>query len=170
MSEIEAVARGFDYPGPGSIDRLRRVVASLPVGHVRDMMQEFFNEIERLDLGEWEELHTRTLDLSPLFVPYVGHVTWGESYRRGAFMAELQRAQMGAQVDQSGELPDHLVPILRLLDAGVDIPPELIEVLPSAVKSMRRQLRQAESHNPYRHVLSAAVAAIEPNLPQGVTA
>jgi nitrate reductase delta subunit len=169
MTEIEAVVLGFDYPGPGSVDRLRRAVISLPTGPVRDMLRAFVNEIGRLELGEWEELHTRTLDLSPLFVPYVGHVTWGENYRRGAFMAELQRAQTAAGVDQAGELPDHLVPVLRLLAAGSVIPSDLIDVLPEAARSMRRELREADSHNPYRHLLSAAIAAIEANLGEGAS-
>ena len=52
-------------------------------------MRHFLDEVGSLTLGEWEELHTATLDLSAPFVPYVGHVIWGDDYRRGEFMADL---------------------------------------------------------------------------------
>lgn len=166
--ELSAVCLAFEYPGPGSAASLDRVIAELPAGNVRSELGSFATAVAALSLGGWEELHTRTLDLSPLFVPYVGHVTWGESYRRGAFMAELQRAQLDAGVDQRGELPDHIVPILAFLDAGGSMP-DLVEVLPDAVGAMRKDLRKAEPDNPYRFVLAAVAAAVESHLSRGAT-
>ena len=55
-------------------------------------MRPFSADIDRLPLGAWEELHTRTLDLNPPAAPYVGYQTWGESYQRGAFLAKMNRA------------------------------------------------------------------------------
>ena len=89
---------------------------SLREGSVKTNLRRFLDEVAPLGLGEWEELHTRTLDLSPQFVPYVGHSVWGESYKRGAFMAELNREMAAAGMDLYGELPDHLEPVLRYLD------------------------------------------------------
>ena len=40
----------------------------------------------------------------------LGHVVWGENYRRGAFMADLNAAMREAGVALHGELPDHLQP------------------------------------------------------------
>ena len=59
---------------------------------VRHAMENFLSQIGSKELSEWEELHTATVDLSPKFVPYVGHAVWGENYRRGSFMADLSRA------------------------------------------------------------------------------
>jgi nitrate reductase molybdenum cofactor assembly chaperone NarJ/NarW len=167
MNDLDAVALGFEYPAPGSLDGLGAVAAGLPPGRVRSGLIRFVEEVGRLDPGSWEELHTRTLDLSPAFVPYVGHVVWGESYRRGVFMADLQRAEWEAEVDQAGELPDHLLPVLRYLAITEAPLPDVVEVLPRAVDEMRKDLRRAEPDNPYLHLLDAAAAAVDARLSQG---
>ncbi len=160
MAAAATIARCFAYPDDGRLDELRQAVAALPDGKVRTHLERFLSAIAPLSLGEWEELHTRTLDLSPHVVPYVGHVVWGESYKRGAFMADLMRAMTDAGIDMDGELPDHLAPILRYLEA-VDAPhEELVEVLPQAVASMIKELKKSDRDNPYRHVLEAARAQV----------
>ncbi len=161
VSPALTVALGFGYPCPGRAEELRDSVAVMPAGDARTKMERFVAEVAALPLGEWEELHTRTLDLSPLFVPYVGHVAWGESYRRGAFMAEMKAAQTAAGVDQHGELPDHIEPILRYLAAGVDLLPDLVDILPGVVAEMRKDLKKRESGNPYRHLLAATAAVVD---------
>jgi nitrate reductase molybdenum cofactor assembly chaperone NarJ/NarW len=167
MNPLDAVALGFEYPGPSTLERLRAATDQLPAGPARSAMGRFVDAVGRLDPGTWEELHTRTLDLSPAFVPYVGHVAWGESYRRGAFMAELQRAQWEAGIDQGGELPDHVLPVLRYLAATEAPLPDAVEVLPGAVGEMRKELRRAEPDNPYLHLLDAAAVAVDARLSEG---
>ena len=54
-----------------------------------------------------------------------------------------------------GELPDHLIPILRYLDLTSQPLPELVDVLEPAVQRMLSGLRQAEASNPYTHLLEA---------------
>ena len=164
---LATVALGFRYPADGSLDRLGEAVAALPAGRVRDEMERFLSEISRLDQGAWEELHTRTLDLSPVFVPYVGHLIWGESYRRGAFMAELRRHQREVGIDPEGELPDHIAPILAYLDRVSDPIEDLTESLPKAVAAMLEDLRGSEPASPYRHLLVATAAAVDARLAEG---
>ena len=113
-----------------------------------------------MTLAEWEELHTRTLDLSPPVAPYVGHAIWGETYKRGEFMASLKRAEDAESVDLEGELPDHLLPVLLYLDVAAEPLPELVEVIGPALKRMRRDLEKAESKNPYVGLLDAIQAAV----------
>lgn len=156
-----AVADAFRYPGPGSHADLQAEVGKMSPGAAQNDMERFVGAIAGLELGEWEELHTRTLDLSPLFVPYVGHAVWGENYRRGEFMAELKGAQREAGIDPAGELPDHIEPILRYLDSVPEPLLDLIEVLPAAVEKMVAQLKKAESDNPYRHLLAAVAHVVD---------
>jgi nitrate reductase delta subunit len=152
------------------MESLEAGAASLDPGSMRDELTRFCEAIKELDLSGWEELHTRTLDLSPLFVPYVGHVTWGENYRRGVFMADMQRAQWDAGIDQGGELPDHLQPILRYLAVATDPPDDLVEILPAALAAMRTTLKKADRGNPYRHLLAAIEGAVTAALPEGAQA
>lgn len=161
MHAAEVVARGYDYPTPGRLDELSRAVAISLRGAVGGYMSEFVGAVGVLSLGEWEELHSGTLDLSPLFVPYVGHVRWGESYRRGEFMAELSEAMNSAGVDRSGELPDHIAPVLRYLARTEQPVPELLEILPDTVTAMMSALRRAAPANPYRHLLAATLAVVQ---------
>lgn len=160
------VALGFRYPAPGHLESLREAVATLDAGPVRRNMERFTAAVGQLELGEWEELHTATCDLSPHFVPYVGHVTWGENYRRGEFMADLKSDMEAHGVELCGELPDHIEVILRYIDAldrpGTASEPreDLMDALPEAVASMSNTLAKASADNPYRHLLAATAAAV----------
>ena len=155
MGEAMVVAHGFRYPAPGHMAALSAAVAELAEGPIRRRMQSFLAAVEGLALWEWEEAHTRTLDLSPLFVPYVGHKAFGETYRRGELMATLKRAQREAGVDAAGELPDHIAPVLMYLDATDDPHPDLQDVLSKAVQDMKDELKKADPDNPYRRLLEA---------------
>ena len=169
MGSASVIASCFDYPGPGHLESLCSVIDDLPPGSIRDRLASFTTAVGALTPGDWEEMHTRTLDLSPSFVPYVGHVIWGESYRRGAFMADLNREMMELGVDRRGELPDHLGPILRYLDATPTPLDDLVAVLPKAVSEMSSELDKADRSSPYRHVLAAVEARLElePSEPTG---
>jgi len=149
------VAQGFSYPSPGHLEAVVAAVDGLADGPVRRRMKSFIAGFEGLALWEWEEIHTRTLDLDPLFVPYVGHKAFGETYRRGELMATLKGAQREAGVDAGGELPDHIAPVLMYLDATEEPHEDLQEILPKAVQEMQKELKKADPDNPYRHLLEA---------------
>ncbi len=157
MGDAAVIAEMFRYPSPGRAEYVAKMVETVSDPAVAAALGVFVGAVAELDLGEWEELHTRTLDLSPLVVPYVGHVVWGENYTRGDFMAKLVRAMREAGVDLDGELPDHLAPVLRLYDTGAPRPPELDEVAVTAVEKMRAELARNDRHNPYLHVFDAAL-------------
>lgn len=154
------VALGYRYPTESSHSTLVTAMTDLE-GKVGRGMQRFVDRVGQLTIGEWEELHTRTLDLSPLFIPYVGYVLWGENYRRGEFMADLKRDMERLGVDLKGELPDHLDPILRYLEVATDPLNDLIVDLPKAIDMMRTTLKKADSDNPYRHLLAATASYVD---------
>ena len=161
MGEYEAIALAFRYPGPGSLDEVKSKWGALPAGAVRRHLLKFLGRVEALSPAGWEELHTRTLDLAPIFAPYVGYVIWGDNYQRGEFMAALKVAQDEAGVDRDGELPDHLEPVLRYL-AVVERPiAALVEIIPQAMSRIAKTLKEAEADNPYRHVLAALEDVVE---------
>lgn len=65
---------------------------------------------------------------------------------------------MGARVDPAGELPDHLIPVLRYLGRAPDPLPELAAVFEPAVQRMLNGLRKADPPNPYVALLEAVYA------------
>ncbi len=161
MNIFALLALALTYPRPGLLEALRAGLAGLSESPAREGLAAFIRKVAPLSLAEWEELATRTLDLNPAAAPYVGFQIWGESYARGEFMARLSRALDEHNIDADGELPDHLIPILRYL-AATDAPfPGLIERLRVAVDRMIAILREADRDNPYLRLYEATLAAIQ---------
>lgn len=158
MQATEVVALGFRYPTPTAAADLSSAIEAYAHTDVQRHMRRFVKEVGALPLGEWEEIHTATLDLDPKFVPYVGHVAWGENYRRGAFMADLVAAMAKADVDLRGELPDHIEPVLRYLAATDEPLADLVDVLPGVIAEMNGVLKTALPNSPYCHLLAATLA------------
>ena len=145
------LADAFCYPAPGRLEALQAGLAALPPGRRQGRLSlPSSSSIGRLSLGEWEELHTRTLDLNPPAAPYVGFQIWGESYQRGAFLSKMNRALAEAGVDPDGELPDHLIPVLRYLAATPDPLPELVEVLGPGAPAHAGGAAQGGARQPLR--------------------
>lgn len=160
---FSVLAKAFEYPSPGYLETLEQQVQSLDDDRVKRLLQAFLAKIGRLSLAEWEVLYTETLDLSPSVAPYVGFQTWGESYQRGEFMARLSQVYREAQVDQQGELPDHLLPVLKYLAVEAQPLPELLEVLEPALERMVATLHKREPGNPYLDWFEACREALRLN-------
>ncbi len=156
MNTLNLLALVFRYPRAGSLESISSAVSRLPRGGVKASLERFLKAISKLTPGEWEELYSRTLDLTPLSAPYVGYAIYGEDYRRGVFMAALNRAYAEAGVDAQGELPDHLVPVFEYLARTPNPLPELLEVLEPSVRKIHQTLKTLEPRNPYVAGLEAA--------------
>jgi nitrate reductase delta subunit len=165
MGTLAFLAEALRYPAAGRLETLHSGLARLPDGPAKRGLADFIQRIEKLSLAEWEEIYTHTLDLSPTIAPYVGYQMWSDSYKRGSFMAKINREMQELGIEKDGDLPDHLVPILRYLDASAEpgITPivELVEVFEPAVQKMRKGLRKTEPNNPYVYLLEAVRRAAE---------
>lgn len=150
------IADAFCYPWPGQEAYFETGLSQIPDGPEKQAAARALSAICSLDLTAREELYTRTFDLNPPAAPYVGFQIWGESYQRGAFLAMMNRALAEAGVETEGELPDHLIPVLRYLSRVVDPLPELREALLPALERMQAALHKADPENPYLALLQAA--------------
>jgi len=157
MSIHALLAEAFRYPQPGLIERLEADLAEASQSPAREALAKFIDKAGRLSLSEWEELYTRTLDLSPEVAPYIAFQVWGESYQRGEFMARMNRALFEQGIETEGELPDHLIPVLRYLSVTSNPFPELTEHFEPAVRRMAAVLREKDSKNPYNYLFAAAL-------------
>jgi nitrate reductase delta subunit len=160
MGELRVLAEAFRYPTTGHLAALARETEGLPPGPVRIQLETFVEQVATLSLGHWEELYTRTLELNPAAPPYIGYVTWGENYARGRFLAALNHAMREQAIDLDGELPDHLVPVLRYLDRASRPIAELRDVLEPALRSIHGALNKADPDNPYQGLLAATLNAL----------
>lgn len=164
---LETLALAYQYPTPGSTKTLWAALREQPAQAGKATLEHFLKAISELTLSEREELFTRTLDLTPLTAPYVAYSVYGEDYRRGSFMAAMNRELSGHFIDTAGELPDHLIPVLRYLAVAEEPLPELLDLLGAALKQIEHTLRTLEPKNPYLLLISATQQAVEPFLARG---
>jgi len=110
------LAELLDFPEPALVARAR----ALP-GLLRDRYPAAAAEVEHfldaiperaLDL---QELHTRTFDVQSLTTLDIGYVLFGDDYKRGALLSNLNQEHNRAENDCRGELADHLPNVLRLI-------------------------------------------------------
>jgi len=111
----------FEYPTPALSQQAHACVDALAAvdSIAVELFRSFDLQIEQIPLERMEEIYTSTFDMQPVCYPYIGYQLFGESYKRGAFMAQLNHAYgeaYGAATFSTGnELPDHVAVVLRFL-------------------------------------------------------
>ncbi|PKN91000.1 MAG: hypothetical protein CVU44_21310 [Chloroflexi bacterium HGW-Chloroflexi-6] len=152
----------LEYPTPATSQQAKQCLEQVRALHpeAANALETFSDGLEKLSLEKIQELYTITFDMQPVCYPYVGYQLFGESYKRGAFMAQLNEAYHLANYSAGQELPDHLSIILHFL--GLDSAKReddfgralLAEGLPPALEKML-QTFDKQSENPYFGLLSA---------------
>lgn len=146
---LEYPSSNFGEQSQGCLEQMRSVHPE-----AAGMFERFANAVEQHSMGRMQELYTTTFDMQPVCYPYVGFHLYGESYKRGAFMAQLNEAYHAVGYSAGQELPDNLSVILRFI--GFDSENRYSEfsqalisdgVLP-ALEKMRKVFGE-ESENPY---------------------
>ena len=152
----------LDYP---------TLATSLKAGHCYERLQHsqpdlaplletFYRAMEQQTLEQMQELYTTTFDMQPVCYPYIGYQLFGESYKRGAFMAQLNEAYHAHDYSAGQELPDHLSVILHFLGLSTTVREDdfgqtlLVEGLAPALEKMLKAF-DPQSANPYSGILSA---------------
>lgn len=107
----------LEYPEPAVLQKSALCVQQLQATDpdAAQIFEAFQSGIEQRTLQQLEELYTRVFDMQPLCYPYVGYHLFGESYKRGAFMAHLNEAYRLCGFPVEKELPDHISVVLRFL-------------------------------------------------------
>lgn len=142
-----ALAELVDFPGPELASR-GRALADFLHDSYPDAEAEvalFLDSIphKALDL---QELYTRTFEVQAVTTLGVGYVLFGDDYKRGALLSNLNREHNDADNDCRGELADHLPNVLRLIPKCKDhnLLEELVEqILVPALMLMIREFDPA---------------------------
>lgn len=99
------------------IDRIRRESEDRKKWQVVwDEVESFVRQTRSLSVQDLEELYTRTFDINPVCSLEIGWHLYGETYGRGAFLVKMRDLLRSKGIEESSELPDHLVHVLKLLD------------------------------------------------------
>ena len=108
----------FDYPDAGfaGLVRLLRqhLDAEYPIA-VADL-DKFLELLPEDNLLTIQELFTRSFDVQAIATLDIGYVLFGDDYKRGEMLANLNREHLAASNDCGTELADHLPNMLRLMD------------------------------------------------------
>jgi nitrate reductase assembly molybdenum cofactor insertion protein NarJ len=73
------------------------------------------NRLSLESRDELQEIFTRTFDVQAITTLGVGYVMFGDDYKRGEVLVNLNREHRDAGVACGTELPDHLPNVLRLM-------------------------------------------------------
>ena len=162
---LDALADLLEYPDAEWAERfdacryLLNAEGAAPAG----AFLSFRTSVEGLGLSELQELYTRTFDLNPVCTPEVGYHLFGDTYKRGLFLARLRETEEPYALGQERQLPDYLPVMLRLVGrlGDEELRAALIsECLLPATEKMLDALRKAES--PYAGLFATVRAALAP--------
>lgn len=164
----------LDYPTPQTRQQAEALLAQLQAHpEAAQAFEMFCRGLENIPLERLQELYTITFDMQPLCYPYIGYHLFGESYKRGALMAQLNETYHAHDFCPQQELPDHLPvalrflglqPALREAEFGQTL---IAEGLIPALEKMLQPFKQ-QTENPYFGILTALrlvlVRAVEKEL------
>ena len=113
----ELLADLFAYPREGYTGRVKEAQSFLDRHHPEAgrVLRPFTDYMSTLSLTAQEELFLRSFEVQAVTTLDLGYVLFGDDYKRGALLVNLNREHRQAQNDCGTELADHLSNVLRLL-------------------------------------------------------
>jgi nitrate reductase molybdenum cofactor assembly chaperone NarJ/NarW len=156
----------LDYPTLELAEQTRQCIEKLKTAYPEseEQMTQFLSFLENTPSGRLEEVYTATFDINPACHIFAGHILFGESFKRGAFMAGLAEEYEKRGFNTSKELSDHIPLLLKFLgtlDPNEAFTKELIsDCLIPAFQKMNGNFKD-DSSNPYVPVLRTASIVLE---------
>ena len=108
----------FEYPRDNSykdsiISIFNQLKVELP--EAAESMEVFIDFINEATLSEMQELYLRSFDVQAITTLDIGFVLFGEDYKRGQLLVNLNREHREAENECNTELADSLPNVLNLL-------------------------------------------------------
>lgn len=116
LDHYSLLAELFDFPGPGYHPRARRLRERLAADYPEAAAElQLFLDVIPSSANALQELYTRTFEVQSLTTLSIGYILFGDDYKRGDLLANLNREHTLVANDCRGELADHLPNVLRLI-------------------------------------------------------
>ena len=124
FAHYEHLAKLFDYPQrdyPTWVQSVYEVLAGryvLAAAEIDSFAKSLPTDGEPFTpeaLDEVQEIFTRSFDVQAITTLGVGYIMFGDDYKRGELLVNLNRELRDAGIDCGSELPDHLPTVLRLM-------------------------------------------------------
>jgi nitrate reductase assembly molybdenum cofactor insertion protein NarJ len=170
---LQLLASLFEYPDADYPDRVGDVKDCL-TGRYSDASAELERFIELLpvdDLQKMQELFTRSFDVQAVTTLDIGYVLFGDDYKRGILLANLNREHRHAGIDTGTELADYIPNLLRLMAVIEDeevlqdlayaiLAPALLEMI-GEFSTERIQKRNKSYKKHYKTLIETPAVAVE---------
>ena len=158
FKQYALLAELFGYPEEDFRLKVREVQEYLDREYPQagEILLPFTELISRISRTAQEELFTRTFDVQAITTMDLGYVLFGDDYKRGAILVNLNREHRDAGNDCGNELADHLPNVLRLL-AKMKKPELRVELVQKIVSPALRKInnefdpRKIEQKNKIYH-------------------
>ncbi len=133
LNHYTHLAELFQYPKEDYSEQISKVEYLLKSRYPETLaaFEEFSNYVVKATKEELEELFARTFDVQAITTLDIGYVLFGDDYKRGELLVNLNREHREAGNDCGNELADNLSNILRLLPKmkDIEIRNEIVEKL-----------------------------------------
>lgn len=117
LSHYTLLADLFQYPDGEYPQKVKGVQDFLNKSYPEagEDIDKFAELLPSHDLNKMEELYIRSFDVQSITTLDIGYVLFGDDYKRGELLANLNREHGQADNDCGSELGDHLPNLLRLI-------------------------------------------------------
>jgi len=171
--QYELLAPLFEYPEAGFPERVADIKDYLD-GRYADAATElgrFADLLPADDLEAMQELFTRSFDVQAATTLDIGYVLFGDDYKRGILLANLNREHRTANIDTGTELGDYIPNLLRLMAVIEDeevlhdlayaiLGPALLEMIGEfSTERIEKRDKKYEKH--YKTLIEAPAVASE---------
>ena len=163
----------FEYPDTEFPARVREILEHLSGSYSEASAElgRFFELLPSDDLQAMQELYTRSFDVQAATTLDIGYVLFGDDYKRGILLANLNREHRNASIDTGTELADYVPNLLRLMAVIEDeevlqdlayaiLGPALLEMI-SEFSTERIEKRDISYEKHYKTLIEAPAVASE---------
>jgi nitrate reductase delta subunit len=128
--------------------------AAMKTGHpCQEFLEAFALVATTSSLEDLAELYTRSFDLNPDCVLEIGWHLFGESYKRGQFLAMMRHHLREHGIDAGQDLPDYLP---ALLDLTMKLETQdAIDLVDDCLLPAMEKIQSALKEGAYAHLLQA---------------
>lgn len=144
LAPYHLIADLFEYPDqqyPEKVSRVKELLAeSYPKAAVE--LEKFIELLPGDNIQTIQALFSRTFEVQAITTLDIGYVLFGDDYKRGELLSNLNREHADANSDCGSELSDHLPNLLRLMSLSKDeaMIEELVEeIISPALRSMSNE-------------------------------
>lgn len=133
ITHYEKLAKLFQYPESDYKQKVKEAGTVLRdfYPETLTMFKEFSNFVSNSTLDAITEIFTRTFDVQAITTLDVGYVLFGDDYKRGELLVNLNREHREAANECTDELADNLSNLLSLLPKmqNHEIRDDLVEII-----------------------------------------